>query len=213
MNPVTELCRNLRNNATAAEKTLWAELRRRNIQGKKFLRQFPIFIVNGFGRKSFYIADFYCAEYKLVIEVDGPIHLLKKDYDANRDIVMKEWSFKIFRFTNDEVMYEIDNVMTQIDFYLFSFNKAFWTWKLVTIALWTIRAKALYRASYLSRWRIYRYSGLRACVVLNATRCGGTYMAGYFTNRLEVLILKKQTSLKSGYVGLKTSPQVLLKFG
>jgi len=46
--------------------------------GEKFLRQFPIFVRADLGRKSFYIADFYCARLKLVIEVDGPIHLLKK---------------------------------------------------------------------------------------------------------------------------------------
>jgi len=89
MNTVTELCRQLRNYQTPEEKMLWEELRRRNLNGEKFLRQFPIFIVNGFGRKLFYIADFYSARSKLVIEVDGPIHILKKEYDANRDLVMQ----------------------------------------------------------------------------------------------------------------------------
>ncbi len=79
MNPVTRLCRDLRTNATSAEKLLWEEIRRRNIGGQKFLRQFPIFTVNGLGRRAFYIADFYCAAHKLVVEVDGPIHLLKKN--------------------------------------------------------------------------------------------------------------------------------------
>jgi very-short-patch-repair endonuclease len=54
-------------------------IRKRNINGHKFLRQFPIFVVNGFGRKSFYIADFYCAGLKLVIEVDDPITSLRKN--------------------------------------------------------------------------------------------------------------------------------------
>jgi very-short-patch-repair endonuclease len=118
MNPVTELCRQLRNNQTPAEKVLWNEIRRRNVKGRKFLRQFPIFVVNGFGRKSFYIADFYCAELKLVIEVDGPIHQFKKEYDANRDLVMQEWGFVIIRFTNDEVVNERDKVIIAIDKYL-----------------------------------------------------------------------------------------------
>ncbi|WP_461449996.1 DUF559 domain-containing protein [Mucilaginibacter sp.] len=55
-------------------------------------------------KRSFYIADFYSANFKLVIEVDGPIHLLKKEYDANRDLIMQSWGFNILRFTNDEVM-------------------------------------------------------------------------------------------------------------
>jgi very-short-patch-repair endonuclease len=103
MNTITDFCRQLRNNQTLAEKRLWKELRRRNINGEKFLRQFPIFITNGTGGRSFYIADFYNSRFKLVIEVDGPIHLLKKEYDANRDLVMQYWGFNILRFTNEEV--------------------------------------------------------------------------------------------------------------
>jgi very-short-patch-repair endonuclease len=97
---------------------LWNELRRRNINGKKFLRQFPLFTIRGFGKRSFYIADFYSAKSKLVIEVDGPIHLLKKEYDANRDLVMQSWGFNILRFTNDEAVNDLDNVVKKIDDYL-----------------------------------------------------------------------------------------------
>ncbi len=118
MNLITDLCRQLRNNQTPAEKRLWQELRRRNIKGEKFLRQFPIFITNGTGRQSFYIADFYNAKLKLVVEVDGPIHLLKKEYDANRDFVMRYWGFNILRFTNDEVINELGKVLLVIDNYI-----------------------------------------------------------------------------------------------
>ncbi len=122
MNIVTEFCRQLRNNATPAEKVLWEQIRKRNINGEKFLRQFPIFIMQGYNRKTFYIADFYCAKHKLVIEVDGPIHLLKKEYDDNRDIVMKEWGLSILRFTNDEVFDDLDNVIGKIDNYISVYN-------------------------------------------------------------------------------------------
>ena len=122
MNIVTEFCRQLRNNPTPAEKMLWEQLRKRSVNGEKFLRQFPIFIVKGLGRKTFYIADFYCARHKLVIEVDGPIHLLKKEYDDNRDIVMKEWGFSILRFTNDEVFNELHSVVGKIDNYILTNN-------------------------------------------------------------------------------------------
>jgi very-short-patch-repair endonuclease len=118
MNIVTEFCRKLRNNATPAEKVLWNEIRRRNIGSEKFLRQFPIFIIQDLGRKAFYIADFYCAKHKLVIEVDGPIHLLKKEYDANRDIAMREWGFSILRFTNDEVIDDLNDVVNRIEEYI-----------------------------------------------------------------------------------------------
>ncbi|WP_299580132.1 endonuclease domain-containing protein [Mucilaginibacter sp.] len=123
MNPVTALCRQLRNNATPSEKLLWAEIRRRDIGGEKFLRQFPIFIIQGMGRKAFYIADFYCAQHKLVIEVDGPIHLLKKEYDNNRDLVMREWGFDILRFTNDEVERSLNNVIGKIEAYISTRSK------------------------------------------------------------------------------------------
>ncbi|WP_183575959.1 endonuclease domain-containing protein [Mucilaginibacter sp. X5P1] len=118
MNLITDLCHQLRNNQTPAEKRLWQELRRRNIKGEKFLRQFPIFITNGTGQQSFYIADFYNAKLKLVVEVDGPIHLLKKEYDANRDLVMRYWGFNILRFTNDEVINELGKVLLVIDNYI-----------------------------------------------------------------------------------------------
>ena len=101
-----------------AEKLLWNELRRRSINGEKFLRQVPLFTISGFGRRSFYIADFYSAKSKLVVEVDGPIHLLKKEYDANRDLVMQSWEFNILRFTNDEVLNHLDMVVKKIDDYL-----------------------------------------------------------------------------------------------
>lgn len=118
MNPVTDLCRQLRNNSTYAEKLLWKELKKRNAGGEKFLRQFPIFVPNLAGRKTFYIADFYCVRHKLVIEVDGTIHLLKKEYDDNRDIVMQEIGFSILRFTNDEVEKNVDRVMEKIMFHI-----------------------------------------------------------------------------------------------
>ncbi len=118
MNPVTDLCRQLRNSRTPAEQKLWKELKRRNAGGEKFLRQFPIFVEAGFGRKAFYIADFYCAKHKLVIEVDGPIHLLKKEYDDNRDLVMNERGFNIIRFTNDEVDKDVNRVIEKIMFWV-----------------------------------------------------------------------------------------------
>jgi len=117
MNKITELCRELRNNSTPAERLLWQELRRRNVGGEKFLRQFPIFVSHESGRKLFYIADFYCAVHKLVIEVDGPIHLLKKEYDDNRDIVMQDRGFNVLRFTNDEVTINVDKVIEKIMFW------------------------------------------------------------------------------------------------
>lgn len=115
---ITELCRELRRNQTPAEKLLWNELRKRNAGGEKFLRQFPIFAYHAFNRKAFYIADFYCARLKLVIEVDGPIHLQKKEYDDNRDLVMNHLGFSVMRFSNDDVLNNVDGVIKKIMFHL-----------------------------------------------------------------------------------------------
>ena len=80
---IKETVRSLRINSTKGEKIFWEAVRNRKINGKKFLRQFPIkFEI--FGQKRFFIADFYCFECKLVVELDGKIHERQKDYDEMR---------------------------------------------------------------------------------------------------------------------------------
>jgi very-short-patch-repair endonuclease len=113
MNRVTELCRKLRNRPTEAEVQLWEALRKRQINGSKFLRQYPIFIAQA-GIQYFYIADFYCAKFKLVVEVDGPIHEFKKEYDLNRDLVINSLGIKVIRFKNDEVINRIEDVIDTV---------------------------------------------------------------------------------------------------
>ena len=102
-----ELARRLRRNMTNAEKTLWEKLRRKNILGVRFRRQHPI---------EFYIADFYCHEAKLVIEVDGLYHLGQgqKLYDGNRSAEIDRFDIKVIRFTNEEVEKDLGNVLQQI---------------------------------------------------------------------------------------------------
>ena len=69
-----ELARELRKNKTGAEEMLWQKLMNRKLDGYKFLRQHPI-IHSGFINKLyFFIADFYCAEKELVIELYGKIY-------------------------------------------------------------------------------------------------------------------------------------------
>src|SRR5690348_415260 len=72
-----DLRKNLRNNSTPAERTLWKHLQRSQLLGKKFRRQASI------GR---YIVDFYCPECRLIIELDGAAHfsVLKEEYEAER---------------------------------------------------------------------------------------------------------------------------------
>jgi very-short-patch-repair endonuclease len=100
---IKKLTRELRNNQTEAEAMLWQKLRNRKLDGYKFLRQYPI-VHGGFMNKLyFFIADFYCAEKTLVIELDGKIHENQKEYDEQRNLILKEKNVTTLRFKNEEL--------------------------------------------------------------------------------------------------------------
>ena len=90
---------------TPAERRLWNRLRANRLGGWHFRRQQ---IISGF------IVDFYCHKAKLVIEVDGPIHTKKAAEDAEREKVLSAHNLKILRFTNQEVMNNLNYVLQQI---------------------------------------------------------------------------------------------------
>lgn len=54
-----------------------------------------------------FIPDFWCAEAKLVIEIDGLIHTKRREYDAERDRIMRDKGITVLRFTNEEVMRDV----------------------------------------------------------------------------------------------------------
>ncbi len=87
---ITDIARSLRKDLTQPEKILWKELRNRKLYGLNFLRQHPLFYFSFHKRTYLFIADFYGAEKKLVVELDGKIHDYTKEYHANRDFVMSE---------------------------------------------------------------------------------------------------------------------------
>lgn len=111
---ITELCRDLRKNSTPAEGRLWQKLRNRKVDGFKFLRQYPITHSSFKNKPCFFIADFYCAKKRLVIEVDGSIHQYQKEYDEQRDIIIKEKQILTIRFTNEEILFDLNNVILKI---------------------------------------------------------------------------------------------------
>jgi len=100
---IREIVRNLRKNMTASEKLLWQELRNRKLDGKKFNRQHPIFYDSNNNDHFFYVADFYCHEYKLIVELDGPVHDLQKERDDERDLTLQESGFKVLHIRNEEL--------------------------------------------------------------------------------------------------------------
>jgi very-short-patch-repair endonuclease len=103
---IRKFARELRQPQTPAEATLWRYLRNRNLQ-YKFRRQHPI---------DFFIIDFYCAEAKLLIEIDGASHLVKDqiEYDLSRTEYLEGMGYKVIRFTNDDVRYTINEVVNEI---------------------------------------------------------------------------------------------------
>jgi very-short-patch-repair endonuclease len=112
---IVDLCRQLRRNQTSAEQQLWGKLRNRKLAGLRFLRQHPIFFGGTEDRPEFFIADFYCAEKKLVIEVDGAIHELQnqKNYDRGRDDTMKELGLQVLGIQNEELV-STESVLVKI---------------------------------------------------------------------------------------------------
>jgi len=99
--------RKLRNNMTFAERIMWDELKNRRLFKVRFRRQHPIDI---------FVADFYCHELKLVIEIDGDIHLKNEvlEYDDGRNHDIEKFGIKILRFTNDQVINHRSAVITEI---------------------------------------------------------------------------------------------------
>ncbi len=111
---IKELARGLRKNQTESESILWNYLRNRRFNEIKFFRQHPI-IYSQFNRDYFFIADFYSAEARLVIEVDGKIHDFQKDYDLQRDLIISNKGLKIIRVRNEEVTSNVFNVLRSIE--------------------------------------------------------------------------------------------------
>lgn len=103
---IRQFARELRQPLTPAEASLWRLLRNRNL-GFKFRRQHEI---------EFFIIDFYCAEVKLCIEIDGESHLEKtqQDYDAARTEYLESLGRKVLRFTNNDVRFNINVVVQEI---------------------------------------------------------------------------------------------------
>ncbi|MBZ9868678.1 endonuclease domain-containing protein [Mesorhizobium sp. CA15] len=110
--PVTPAKRNfarsMRRESTDAEDRLWQELRGRRRDNIKFRRQVPI------GR---FVADFLCAEAKLVVEIDGSQHAESR-HDQERDAELKVRGFRVLRFWNDDVLKDLDAVCDTIIAYV-----------------------------------------------------------------------------------------------
>jgi len=110
---VVAICRENRKNMTEAERIVWELVRNRRVDGKKFLRQHKIIYENSFDSFQFFIVDFYCAEEKLVLEIDGEIHELQKEYDCWRTSVLNDLGLRVLRIKNEETIF-VENVKEKI---------------------------------------------------------------------------------------------------
>ena len=102
-----------RKNPTNSEALLWEKLHKRQFCGLKFLFQHPIFFKENLKRR-FFIADFYCSELKLLIEIDGEIHRKHVMYDKVRTDILTQKNISIIRYTNAEVINNINKVLIEL---------------------------------------------------------------------------------------------------
>ena len=101
---LTGTARKLRGDPTEAEKALWMRLRAGQVDGFKFVRQFPI------GK---HVADFACRGARLVIELDGGQHATS-DSDAARTALIEAHGYRVIRFWNHDVLANTDGVVETI---------------------------------------------------------------------------------------------------
>ena len=108
-----QCCRRLRKQQTAAETIVWNRVRNRQFYGFKFFRQHPVFVHDG-RKEQFYIADFYCRELSLVIEVDGGSHHASREYDAVRTDIMSGIGLLVVRVNNEDVEYDVEGFLDRL---------------------------------------------------------------------------------------------------
>lgn len=97
----------LRSNLIPSEAFLWKQLKAKQLDGKRFVKQHSI------GR---YIVDFYCASEKLIMELDGEVHQnpIAEAYDQRRTLVFQSMGYKVIRFENKMVFEHLKSVLTEI---------------------------------------------------------------------------------------------------
>ena len=99
------VAREMRSDPTESEELLWEHLRARRLNGFRFRRQHSL---------GQFVAGFYCHEARLVIEVDGPIHERRKEQDAIRDAFIEHHGLGVLRFSDTQVLNNLDEVLIAI---------------------------------------------------------------------------------------------------
>ena len=102
-----EFARQLRHESTDCEQLLWQRLRNRQLGGLKFRRQYPL---------PPYVLDFYCAELRLAVELDGGQHYADSalQRDERRSRFLQGLGIGVLRFSNREVLMQMAEVLAEI---------------------------------------------------------------------------------------------------
>ncbi len=111
MEKLTKYSRNLRRDATLGERRLWKLLRNREFAGYKFRRQHKLF--------HRFIADFYCRQLKLIVEIDGSSHDESRyDADRKRQRFLEDKGLTVLRFSEYEARYQTNQVLESIEVFV-----------------------------------------------------------------------------------------------
>lgn len=110
---IKEITQKLRNGTTPSEVKLWKYLRRKQLDGRRFLRQHAIIYESIGDEHFFYVPDFYCSKENLAVELDGEIHFYQKEKDNNRDEILNDLGIRVLRFQNEELD-DLENVLNRI---------------------------------------------------------------------------------------------------
>ena len=116
-NPILKkFARELRNNSTETEIYLWLKLKGKQMYGYDFHRQKPI---------DNFIVDFFCQELMLAIEVDGYSHEFLEVYnkDTIKEKRLNALGIEVLRFSDEEVLKDMENVLRAIEFFVLEFEK------------------------------------------------------------------------------------------
>ena len=100
-----EQARCFRRNPTQAEERLWEELRKKKMKGLRFRRQHVV------GR---FVVDFYCARYKLAVELDGCVHQDQRDRDHERQRFLEEKGLRVLRLSDELVLQNVQQALFRI---------------------------------------------------------------------------------------------------
>jgi very-short-patch-repair endonuclease len=101
----TRRSRELRNNATPAERKLWQHIRNRQLSGLRFNRQVPI---------GPFICDFAARTAKVIVELDGGQHAVRTFEDERRTRFLESRGYRVLRFWNNDVLENVEGVLATI---------------------------------------------------------------------------------------------------